>query len=231
MQLLKKLNISPFWLSAFSKSLFCSLLLTSLSSVGYAQRHSDIDWSRLCDVPSSINTYDALARKLEGFNGRKCESLFIHSNSVEKLPKEIFYCGSIHTLGLGMPALKTFPEYLYLLKRLKDLSLTVSNKKVLDANWSKMDSLEELGIDIEGTAIKKLPSSIGEIPRLKVLDIWGFSGPIPEWIFKLKKLEELSFNNSKLDDIDTSMAMLKENITWLELNNCNLKEIPKAIMT
>ena len=84
---------------------------------------------------------------------------------------------------------------------------------------------------LDGTAIKRLPSSIEHLNGLASLSLYNCKSleSLPSCIFKLKSLEVLSLSNcfrlKKLPEIEENMESLKH----IYLDGTGLRELPSPI--
>jgi len=122
-------------------------------------------------------------------------------------------------------ALKT-PEKVY--------RLNLSNqifKMPSDSIWARFVNLEYLSL--KNDHLTNLPVGIGNLKKLKVLDLSGNDFKIlPQSFSSLENLTEIYLNDEKKMDIDKSLGVIKNlpNLRILHLENDNLKEIPKNLL-
>ena len=115
------------------------------------------------------------------------------------------------------------PSTIFNLKFLKDVDISGCSKfKRLPDNLGNAESVEEL--DVSGTAIRHMPSSIGLLKNLKRLSLEGCKGLSSS----NKSWYELIPSYSKLispDPLGLSPLLGLCSLTQLNLSDCNLKAI------
>ncbi len=122
-------------------------------------------------------------------------------------------------------ALKT-PETVY--------RLNLSNQKFKmpsDSIWSRFKNLEYLSL--KNDHLTNLPVGLGNLKKLKVLDLSGNDFKIlPQSFSSLENLTELFLNDEKKMDIDKGLLVIENlpNLKILHLENDNLKIIPKNLL-
>jgi Leucine-rich repeat (LRR) protein len=134
------------------------------------------------------------------------ETLVIHDDEVNKLPKTYRHLGGLKTLDLSRNNLSSFPR----LKRYSSLRKLSLADNLLTLNDLKQGQplLEDLVLTTN--LIKKVPDAIGLFTGLKKLNLSAnqIESVSPE-IGKLQKLEHLSFYKNKLRSIPAEMFTLK----------------------
>ncbi|TAH04801.1 MAG: leucine-rich repeat domain-containing protein [Sphingobacteriales bacterium] len=128
-------------------------------------------------------------------------------------------------------------------KEFKDLSealknpaqvyrLNLSNQKVSipDSVWEKFSNLEYLSL--RNDHLKAIPAGIGNLGRLRVLDLSGNDFTyLPASFKNLSNLEELYLNDDKYFNLEQNLPLLgsMSGLRSLHLENDGLKRIPKNI--
>jgi Leucine-rich repeat (LRR) protein len=110
--------------------------------------------------------------------------------------------------------------------------LNLSDQEVIisDSIWAKFINLEYLSF--KNDHMKQIPSGVGAIKSLKVLDLSGNDFKVLPTSFKnLVNLEELYLNNDKYLNLERSIPVLSElpSLKALHLEYDGLKALPKNI--
>jgi Leucine-rich repeat (LRR) protein len=119
------------------------------------------------------------------------------------------------------------PSTIFNLKLLKDVDISGCSKfERLPENLGNAESVEEL--DVSGTAIRHVPSSIGRLKNLKRLSLEGCKGlssSNKSWY------ELIPFYSKPIspDPVGLSPLLGLCSLTRLNLSDCNLKAIPNDI--
>ena len=136
-----------------------------------------------------------------------------------KSPKSFIYINNRHVERLYF----NFYNWLYL-KRNQDIINSFNRMKDLTSYLSLYKKY-----DLKFKDSNTLPSSIGSLSRLIILDLSenGIKN-IPNYIFTLSNLRELNLSRNEITQIPTSILKLK-NLKVLNLKNNNLKIIPPKL--
>ncbi|KAH9726816.1 Disease resistance-like protein DSC1 [Citrus sinensis] len=203
--------------------------------------------------PISLNfSYCVNFKEFPQISGNVRE-LYLRGTPIEYVPSSIDCLAKLEYLDLGhCTILESISTSICKLKSLLKLCLD---------NCSKLESfpeiLEKMGcledIDLEGTAITELPSSIEYLGGLTTLNLTGCSklDNLPENLGNLKSLKMLCANESAISQLPSSITNLNElQVVWcsgcrglilppsfsglsylteLDLSCCNLIEIPQDI--
>ena len=116
----------------------------------------------------------------------------------------------------------------------KVYKLNLSNQKFKmpsDSIWAKFRNLEYL--NLKNSHLTNLPVGIGNLKKLRVLDLSGNDFKIlPQSFSGLENLTEIYLNDEKKMDIDKSLLVIEDlpNLKILHLENDNIKEIPKNLL-
>ncbi|KAF7815278.1 TMV resistance protein N-like [Senna tora] len=184
-------------------------------------------------------------RKLPEF-GETMESLStldLEETFIVRLPESLAYLTGLTTLNLrNCKNLVCLPNVIQNLRSIKIINLSGCSKcEKLSENWSENKAMEEL--DVSGTAIKEVPSSIFLLENLKCLSFHGCKGtsprqagnfPIPfGWKHKLNNpsistmlmLPSSSPNLPLLKQLDLSYCNLRDESLPKDLNNLSSLEI------
>jgi Leucine-rich repeat (LRR) protein len=175
-------------------------------------------------------------------NLSKLRSLRIHGEKITELPSEIGDCSSLHTLELQCPQLKTLPDSFSKLKNIRVFKLLRCNFTSIPDYICDWSELEELKIHMDNTFqgpytdFKQLPKNIGNLKKLKIMDLFGTGirripeslsecpleyleidgnfRTMPETFGKLSKLKTFKFragmNHLKLPESFGNLSSLEE---------------------
>ncbi|XP_022734263.1 TMV resistance protein N-like isoform X1 [Durio zibethinus] len=173
--------------------------------------------------------------KFEGFpeidGEMKClQELHLDGTGIVELPSSIGHLSGLKLLNLrGCKSLRSFPTKIIGMKSLEQLILSgCSNFERLSEIDVAMKCLQELHLD--GTGIEELPSSIGHLSGLKILNLRGCKNLIslPTKI-GMESLYELVLsgcsNLQRFPEIDGKMECLQE----LHLDGTGIEELPSSI--
>lgn len=110
--------------------------------------------------------------------------------------------------------------------------LDLSNQNIFVPNdvWSKFINLEYLSL--KNDHLKELPSEIGTLKKLKVLDLSGNDFIVlPKSFSELYNLEELFLNEERRFNLDENIEVLSllPHLRILHLENDQLNKLPKKI--
>uniref|UniRef100_A0A2N9G1W6 ADP-ribosyl cyclase/cyclic ADP-ribose hydrolase n=1 Tax=Fagus sylvatica TaxID=28930 RepID=A0A2N9G1W6_FAGSY len=219
----KKVDWNP---EGFSKMQYLKLLKISGVQLIHDLKHLPnslryLDWSGcpLKSLPSSFQSNELIELCMRYSN---IERLWKGTKSFEKL--KFIYLDSSHKL-IETPDFTEIPNLEELL--LKDVDISGCSKfERLPENLGNAESVEEL--DVSGTAIRHVPSSIGRLKNLKGLSFRGCKGlssSNKSWY------ELIPFYSKPIspDPVGLSPLLGLCSLTNLNLSDCNLKAIPNDI--
>ncbi|XP_070676383.1 disease resistance protein RPV1-like [Malus domestica] len=155
------------------------------------------------------------------FNLDGCTSL----GKFSELPKDIT------TLSLvDCKRLVSLPTYICKLKYLEELNLSSYSK--LENFPEILEPMEHLKcLNLGGTVVKELHSSIEFLPSLKRLELEGCKrlSSIPKSICKLKYLKKLDLSGCPELENFSEILELMEHLKFLYLSGTTVKELPSLI--
>ena len=236
---------------------FCSVVLlptdkkytsipSSLSSMPYL-RKLDVHGNQIKEIPSflselteldiSSNLLKTCPKGLE--NLPNLVRLNLSYNQIHQLDPVIFELINLEELNLYNNHLETFPPELFNLINLRHLDFSGNDLNEIPSDFSKLKNLESLDFSEMGVNDSTFSSSMKNLKSLKTLRmgaIYVNSGPgvgneltfIPEWIFSLDSLEELSLDYGYISEVSENISKLK-NLKHLNLEGNSLTELPKSI--
>ena len=174
---------------------------------------------------SGCSKIDELPEKLGNLKG--LEELDVSGTAIKDLPLAMQHVTGLIKLDLrDCKNLSSLPNAYCSSMSLKILTLSGCSKiDELPENLGNLEGLEEL--DVSGTAIKVLPTSINLLKNLKGLFLRGCKGLSPKSSNKL-----ISFQRRRspypMVMLDNSLSGLCS-LTVLDLSFCNLQSIPDYI--
>ncbi|TQD78224.1 hypothetical protein C1H46_036225 [Malus baccata] len=144
---------------------------------------------------------------------------------LKSLPSSI-HIKSLKTLNLsGCTSLEMFPEILEIMEELPELNLSGSKIKELPSSINNLTGLRSLELR-DCRELKGLPSSI-RMKSLKILDLSGCSSleMFPEILEVMEELQELDLSGSKIKELPSSII----NITGLRCLKLKDWKEPKSL--
>ncbi|KAK9987256.1 hypothetical protein SO802_032207 [Lithocarpus litseifolius] len=148
-----------------------------------------------------------------------------------RLPSTICSLNSLECLDLsGWSNFKNLPENLGNVENLKKLNLSGTAIKVLPSSIARLTSLTSLTLR-DCNNFVRLPSTIGSLKSLQFLDLFGCSkfDNLPENLGNLKGLKKLDLSGIAIKKFPSSIEGLTT-LTFLTLNDCkNLMRLPSII--
>ena len=172
-------------------------------------------------------------KKIPEFGGNMeclCK-LYLDNTAITKLPTSIEHLTDLTSLNLrDCKNLVCLPNVIFYFKLLKDVDISGCSKfDRLPENLGNAESVKEL--DMSGTAIRQVPSSIGLLKNLKRLYFRGCKGlsstESKSW-FELLPFNSMPKSPDPMDLLSSSLLGLCS-LTELDLTDCNLKAIPNDI--
>ena len=192
--------------------------------------------STICSLKSleclnlhGCSNFDNLPKNLGNVKGLKV--LDLSGTAIKELPSLVEGLTSLTLLTLkDCKNLFCLPSTICSLKSLEYLDLYgCSNFDNLPKNLGNVKGLKE--IDLSGTAIKKLPSSIEGLTSLTLLTLKYCTNLVclPSTICSLKSLECIDlYGCSNFDNLPENLGNIK-GLKELDLNGTAIKELPSSI--
>ncbi|KAK4591157.1 hypothetical protein RGQ29_021378 [Quercus rubra] len=164
-----------------------------------------------------------------GENMQRVLELYLGGTAITKLPTSIVHLTDLVLLNVrDCKSLTCLPSIIFNLKLLKDVNISGCSKlERLPENVGNAKSVEEL--DVSGTAIREVPSSIGLLKNLKVLSFTGCKGLSSFNSTSWYDLLPFSSRPKIADTMGLSSLSGLCSLTRLNLQDCNLREIPNDI--
>uniref|UniRef100_A0A2N9GNB1 TIR domain-containing protein n=1 Tax=Fagus sylvatica TaxID=28930 RepID=A0A2N9GNB1_FAGSY len=198
------------------------------------------DYKNLVCLPSTIFNSKLLkdvdisgCSKLERLpenlgNAKSIEELYLDGSGITKLPTSIEHLTGLTSLNLrDCKSLVSLPSTIFNLKLLKYVYISGCSKlERLPENLGNAESVEVL--DVSGTAIRHVPSSIGMLKKLKVLSFRGCKGSLSSNKSWYELFPFYSTLRVPMDLLSSSLSGLCS-LSVLDLRDCNLKAIPNDI--
>ncbi|XP_074666941.1 erbin-like isoform X2 [Strix aluco] len=202
-----------------------------------------LDYSHcsLDQVPKEIFTFE-----------KTLEELYLDSNQIEELPKQLFNCQSLHKLSLPDNDLTTLPASIANLINLRELDVSkngiqefpenIKNCKVLAVVEASVNPISKLPdgfsqllnltqLYLNDAFLEFLPANFGRLTKLQVLELRENQLKIlPKTISRLTQLERLDLGSNEFTEVPEvleQLSGLKE--FWMDGNRLTL--IPGFIGT
>uniref|UniRef100_A0A2N9EHI5 Uncharacterized protein n=1 Tax=Fagus sylvatica TaxID=28930 RepID=A0A2N9EHI5_FAGSY len=177
--------------------------------------------SKLDELPENLGNLEGLI------------SLSLSGTAIKELPSSIGHLTSLSSLNITKcKDLLCLPSTICNLKSFKT-RVDLSGCSKLDELPENLGILEGLrGLNLSGTAIKDLPSSIGHLTSLTYLKIKECKDLLclPSTICNLKSLQSLDLSGcSKLENLPENIGNLKD-LRELILSGTAIKNVPSSIV-
>lgn len=212
-------------------------LPTSILSLNNLSELDLKDCKYLKNLPSGMRELTSLANlnlhgcsSLEKFPELpKCvKNVCLSHTAIEQVPSSIEYLCDVEQLLLrGCTRLASLPASLCRLKSLKHLDLSYCSNLIDFPDI--VEPMEHLiTLELQGTGIRELPSSIENLVKLQDLFLNGCKNLefVPNNISKIDGLKLLNLSNcSKLENLPSLLVGLSS-LTELHMSCCNVQEIP-----
>ena len=189
----------------------------------------------ICKLRSLQTLIVASCSELKSFPNLKddmenLETLDLSGTAIKELPSSIGCLKSLQSLDLSKcENLVNLPESIWDLRSLEKLLMaSCSNLKGFPNLKDDMENLKML--NLRGTDIKELPSSIGHLKALQRLDLMGTRTlkELPSSIGDLKALQRLDLRETGIKELPSSIGDLK-GLQSLYLSVTAIKELPSSI--
>ncbi len=204
-----------------------------------------IDRNRITHIPSFLSNLEelwmgqsALKECPTGIeNLEKLKVLDLAYNQISELDPAIFTMKNLEVLALFDNALSELPPEIGELNQLKKLALSGNSLEKLPLEITQLNNLEELYLNDMGLGDDAFPLGMEGLKSLKKLSIGSdMSGggdgnsfsEIPEWIYELDSLEELTLSWGQITSISSEIGELK-NLRVLIVEGNMISSLPKAI--
>ncbi|CAH1249879.1 LRRIQ4 [Branchiostoma lanceolatum] len=182
-------------------------------------RELKLDNNLLTQLPQAITTLpdlhhiDLSDNKLEtlpdGFSRLQLHGLDLRSNGFKEIPEEVCSLLQLNTLSVGGNPLKCLPDKISQLTGLRTIFI----------NICQFDEFPRQVLQLEG------------LERLLIGNWAGFGkpSPVPEDIGRLKNLQVLDLQNSRLESLPDGVGELKQ-LKYLGIAGNRFTSVPKQIM-
>ncbi|KAK4292424.1 hypothetical protein Pmani_034804 [Petrolisthes manimaculis] len=181
---------------------------------------------------------------------RTLEELYLDSNQLSELPRELFYCHGLKTLGLSDNELTSLPPAVASLINLNTIDLSknaisdipdnIKGCKQLSAvdasinplcrlpeGFTQLLSLQELYLN--DTFLEYLPANFGRLSRLRILELRENQlNTLPKSIARLTALQRLDIGQNDFSELPEVIGSLI-NLTELWFDNNKVKSVPPLV--
>ncbi|RVW58565.1 Protein suppressor of npr1-1, constitutive 1 [Vitis vinifera] len=192
------------------------------SSIGFLKKLTLLNLGRCQKIRSLPSTIQNLV---------SLKSLYIDETVIEKLPSSIYHLTSLQLLSINeCKNLRSLSSSICRLKYLEKLYLSdISNFETFPEIMEVMECLKAL--DLSGTCIKELPSSIEFLKQLVDLRLVNCENlrSLPSSICRLKYLQELDLSYCSNFETFPEIMEVMECLESLHLNGTCIKELPSSI--
>jgi len=151
------------------------------------------------------------------------------SGTIKEMPSSIQFLTRLEMLDMsGCSKLESFPEITVPMESLRYLFLSKTGiKEIPSISFKHMTSLNTLNLD--GTPLKELPSSIQFLTRLYELNLSGCSKleSFPEITVPMKSLEVLNLSKTGIKEIPSSLIKHLISLRCLNLDGTPIKALPE----
>lgn len=202
-------------------------------------RMLDYCHASLTDVPSDVFACE-----------RTLEELYLDSNQLSELPRQLFYCHGLRVLGLSDNELSSLPPAVASLINLTSLDLSKNaisdipdnikgckQLSVVDASinplcrlpegFTQLLSLQELYLN--DTFLEYLPANFGRLSRLRILELRENQlNTLPKSIARLTSLQRLDIGQNDFSELPEVIGSLGS-LTELWFDNNKVKSLPPLL--
>jgi len=158
------------------------------------------------------------------FRLENLENFIIHSRKITELPEAI---GNLKNLKrfYSYASLEELPANIGSLEKLEFLGLVSERLKILPDVIGDLKNIEEL--ELSKTALTTLPETIGQLIKLKILELPPSLETLPKEISNLKYLETLDLSRTVVKELPETIDQL----TFLKTLKLSplLEKLPKGI--
>ncbi|XP_074933279.1 erbin-like isoform X6 [Phalacrocorax aristotelis] len=177
-----------------------------------------LDYSHcsLEQVPKEIFTFE-----------KTLEELYLDSNQIEELPKQLFNCQSLHKLSLPDNDLTTLPASIANLINLRELDVSKNGIQEFPENIKNCKVLAVVEASVN--PISKLPDGFSQLLNLKQLYLNdAFLEFLPANFGRLTKLQILELRENQLKILPKTMSRLTQ-LERLDLGSNEFTEVPEVL--
>ncbi|PRQ21989.1 putative toll-like receptor, P-loop containing nucleoside triphosphate hydrolase [Rosa chinensis] len=183
------------------------------------------DCKNLVRLPSSVGGL----KSLKDLNLSGCSKL-------DKLPDELGHVACLEKLDVSGSGIRELPSSIGMLEGL--VSMSLRDCKHLECLPSSLDKLpDELGhvaylekLDVSGSGIRELPSSIGLLKNLKEFSLAGCKAGSPKsWNMMFNPFQLLRKRSHIPAALSLPCLSGLHSLTKLNLSDCNLSELPSDV--
>ena len=178
-------------------------------------QHVDLQNNQLKDLPREMGSWTLL------------EKINVTSNEIISLPKSCGHCHRLKTLQLGYNCIDTIPHTVSTLTNLEIFNLHNNRLTSLSSGIGKATNL--LLLDLGGNVnLKSLPRSIGNLEKLKSLDLssCGIS-KLPNDLVKCTALQSLWLRHNRLEALPIELVEQIPTLAVFDVMGNPLRKLPE----
>ncbi len=199
------------------------ILVSIYNALNGSNWNNQANW--LSDSP--VGTWDGVTTNDDG----QVVTLSLYDSNLEgAFPNEICQLDQLQDLFIIGQVAGSLPSTINSLSRLRTL---IINSSVFSGalpngicDLSELENLSIVGAGITG----KLPDEIGNLSNLRIVELTGFDGPLPESFENLTRLEEIKFYGAQLNQPFPEYILGFSQLSNITFDSCGLiGTIPNAI--
>ncbi|CAG2208859.1 Erbin,Leucine-rich repeat-containing protein 7,Protein lap4,Protein scribble homolog,Protein lap1 [Mytilus edulis] len=173
----------------------------------------------LTDVPAEVFNVE-----------RTLEDLYLDSNQIRDLPRELFYCHGIRKLSISDNEITKIPPAIASLVNLEELDLSKNGR--LPEGFTQLLNLTQLFLN--DTFLDYLPGNFGRLSKLKILELReNHLKTLPKSFSRLTELERLDVGHNEFTELPDVLGNLTNLLElWCDHNQitqitpvCNLENL------
>lgn len=210
-------------------------------------RKLDVHGNQINEIPDFLNELtelDMSSNQLKAFpkglsNLTNLIVLDLSYNQISKIDPVLYQLKNLEELRLFNNQLTELPKELFTLTKLRQLAITGNPLVEIPAEICQLLNLEVLDLSSMGVNDSTFSNSMKNLTSLKTIRIGAvyvnsFSGEgneltfIPDWIFSLDSLEDLSLDYGYISVVSEKISELKS-LKSLDLEGNQLTELPESI--